>query len=128
MSDIFADYETALERLIINEPIRVPPGTKVSKKNVALEAGRKPGSIRSDRACFDHLNAKIEAGKKKQKEFFATAAAAAPVKIDTTINKNNKFLYQQSLARELMLIRQIDNLERSLQELGNVKPFKPKVR
>ncbi|WP_095054795.1 hypothetical protein [Pseudomonas sp. Irchel s3b2] len=124
MSDLIAEYENALNRLIEGQPTRVPAGTKITKNSVALEAGRGKGSIRKDRECFDGLNVKIDAGAKKQKQQLITFT---PKNIDVASNKNDKVLYQQSLARELMLIRQIDNLERNLSEIGNVKPFKPKL-
>jgi hypothetical protein len=42
----------ALERLIKNRPINVPMNSKINKDTVALEAGRKRGSIKKVVKCF----------------------------------------------------------------------------
>ena len=40
------EYYKALDRLIQNKPINVPIGTKINNDTVALEAGRKRGSLK----------------------------------------------------------------------------------
>lgn len=61
------DYEAALSRLKANKPNEVPKGTAINKDSVALEAGKKRGSIRN-RPGFEQLIADIElAGKNKAK-------------------------------------------------------------
>lgn len=59
MGSIVNEYFAALERLTKNVPINVPKGSPINKDQVALEAGRKRGSIRN-RPGFEKLIAEIE--------------------------------------------------------------------
>lgn len=66
MSSTVREYFAALERLKKNAPIRVPKGSPINKDQVALEAGRKRGTIRN-RPGFERLIAEIEsAGEQPQ--------------------------------------------------------------
>lgn len=112
-SDVILQYETALQRLVDNKPNILPLGSKITINNVALEAGRGKGSIRKDRECFDELREKTKAAADKQKK----ENSAKPSKASEKLFKD---LYHQSLARELMLISQIDELEKDLSVLSNV--------
>lgn len=59
------EYYEALQRLINNEPVVVAKGSKINKRNVALEAGKKnASSIRKGRD-FDNLIAAIDAAAAK---------------------------------------------------------------
>lgn len=58
-----SDYYNALDRLIKNQPINVAPGGKINKDTVALEAGRKRGSIKPSREGFAELIADIESAQ-----------------------------------------------------------------
>lgn len=61
------EYYKALQRLINNEPSVVKKGSKINKRNVALEAGKKnASSIRKGRD-FDDLIAAIDAASAKAK-------------------------------------------------------------
>ena len=61
------EYYKALQRLINNEPSVVKKGSKIKKRNVALEAGKKnASSIRKGRD-FDDLIAAIDAASAKAK-------------------------------------------------------------
>lgn len=113
ISDVVRQYEEALQRLIDNKPNILPPGSKITINNVALEAGRGKGSIRKDRDCFKPLreNTKVAAAKQKKEN------SAKPNK---GAEKLFKDLYHDSLARELMLISQIDELQKDLSALSNV--------
>lgn len=113
ISDVILQYEAALQRLIDNVPERVPAGTKITNDSVALEAGRKKGSIKKKRGCFDELIPKIKAAAAKQKK-------ENSVKPNRGADKLFKDLYHDSLARELMLISQIDELQKDLSALSNV--------
>lgn len=113
ISDVIGEYEAALQRLIENASNRVPPGTKITNDSVALEAGRGKGSIKKKRDCFDELIPKITAAAAKQKK-------ENNVKPGKTSEKLFKNLYHESLARELMLISQIDELEKNLATVSNV--------
>jgi len=113
ISDVILQYEAALQRLIENKSKILPPGSKINNDNVALEAGRGKGSIRKDRECFDDLRDKIKAAAAVQKK----EGSAKPNK---GAEKLFKDLYHESLARELMLISQIDDLEKDLSAMSNV--------
>jgi len=113
ISDVVRQYEEALQRLIDNKPNILPPGSKITINNVALEAGRGKGSIRKDRDCFKTLRENTKAAAAKQKK----ENSAKPNK---GAEKLFKDLYHDSLARELMLISQIDELQEDLSALSNV--------
>ncbi|MGE8112026.1 hypothetical protein [Pseudomonas sp. NPDC086566] len=55
------DYRSALNRLKINKPLILPKGSAINKDTVALEAGRKRGSIKKSRDEHSDLIAEIEA-------------------------------------------------------------------
>lgn len=46
---VLNDYYAALERLKANKPIILPKGSAINNDTVALEAGRKRGSIKKSR-------------------------------------------------------------------------------
>ncbi|MBX6276980.1 hypothetical protein [Pseudomonas aeruginosa] len=56
-----SEYREALQRLIINKPINIPTNSAINKDTVALEAGRKRGSIKRSRAEHAQLISEIEA-------------------------------------------------------------------
>lgn len=124
------DYYNALERMIKGETLIVQPSTRISRKTVALEAGRSESAIKRNRAVFINLNAAIDNAAKQQAEKQAPGARkvsdanqrhrAAKAKAE-----GYKELYEHGLARELMLLAHIDELERSLGNRSNVIPFDP---
>ena len=59
MTPTVKEYFAALERLKQNKPERIKKGSEINKDTVALEAGRKRGSIRA-RPGFEQLIAAIE--------------------------------------------------------------------
>lgn len=60
MSKTVQEYYAALERLKQNKPQLLEKGSPINKDTVALEAGRKRGSIRN-RPGYERLIAEIEA-------------------------------------------------------------------
>lgn len=54
------DYFAALNRLKADKPQRLPKGSAINKDTVALEAGRKRGSIKKSRAEHANLIAAID--------------------------------------------------------------------
>jgi hypothetical protein len=113
------EYEEALERLISNNPINVPKGSKINNDTVALEAGRKRGSIKKSRGVFVDLIEKIEAAsgeKRFPKEEYEQ-------KIQKWKNKANEYreLYEEVLNRELMLIERVRSLEIELEKMQSDK-------
>ncbi|SFT50087.1 hypothetical protein [Paraburkholderia aspalathi] len=120
MSDAVTDYYAALERL------KKRKGVRINNDTVAIEAGRKKGSIKKSRAQFTELIAAIDA---------ASAVAERP-KLELTDRLNRakgdaKDLQAQldeSLARELSLLRQVFSLRKELDALrgGSVLPLQPR--
>jgi hypothetical protein len=120
MSDAMTDYYAALERL------KKRKGARINNDTVAIEAGRKKGSIKKSRPQFAELIAAINA---------ANGVAGRP-KLELTERLNRakgdaKDLQAQldeSLARELALLRQVFNLRKELAALrgGSVLPLQPR--
>lgn len=114
INESIKDYFEALNRLINNKPICVSRSYKINKDTVALEAGRKRGSIKKSREVFsdliDAINAaenKIEAPKKEQINKLNN------LKID---RDKYKELYEQALNRELMYMEHVNELEKELKK------------
>ncbi len=115
MSSALHEYYEALDRLKSNKTIKVPKGTKISKDAVALEAGRKRGSIKNSRAIFSELIADITAAAKEQNIKTSTnEVQLGKVKAD---RNRYKKLYEESLGRELSMLHQIDILRTELSEM-----------
>lgn len=55
MNETLEEYFDALERLKSNQPINVPKNSKINNDTVALEAGRKRGSIKKVERCLQNL-------------------------------------------------------------------------
>jgi hypothetical protein len=114
-------YWQALERLKKNTPINLPKGTVINNDTVALEAGRKRGSIKKSRVNFtDLINAINDTAilaEKVQPDINDKLAKERAQKV------NFRELYHQALNRELMLIERIAQLEKKLERFVNVVPF-----
>ncbi len=113
------EYYKALDRLIQNKPINVPIGTKINNDTVALEAGRKRGSIKKSREIFSDLIDEID--KVSQEKGFPEKENK--LKIEKLKNKANDYrtLYEEVLNRELMLIERIKFLESELEKFKSKK-------
>ncbi|WP_066402703.1 hypothetical protein [Aliarcobacter cryaerophilus] len=113
------EYYKALDRLIQNKPINVPIGTKINNDTVALEAGRKRGSIKKSREIFLDLIDKIDKVS-KEKTFLEKEQK---LKIEKLKNKANDYriLYEEVLNRELMLIERVKFLESELEKFKSKK-------
>ena len=61
------DYYAALERLKANKPIVLPKGSAINNDTVAMEAGRKRGSIKKSRhaALIEAIEQAAQAAGKK---------------------------------------------------------------
>jgi 1,2-phenylacetyl-CoA epoxidase PaaB subunit len=121
-------YYDALERMIKGDTLNVAPGTRISRKTVALEAGKTESAIKRGRAVFTNLNAAIDVAASKQAE----KKAPGTRKVSEANQRHRdakakaqdyKELYEKALARELMLLKQLDNLERSPKTGANVIAF-----
>lgn len=112
INNTIKEYCQALDRLIKNTPINIEKGFKINKDSVAMEAGRKRGSIKKSREVFhDLIEAIDEAANKK----------LAPQKeIDSKLSKlksqrdNYKELYEKALNREVMYLERLNELEKLL--------------
>lgn len=104
------DYYSALERLIQNEPIIVPVGTKISYDAVSLEAGKSKGSIKKSRPIFTELIKRIDSFKKNHKD-------NDDIKIKRLRHEilELKTQLDNSLAREICLIIELHKLKNSKQ-------------
>lgn len=107
---VMDEYYAALERLIKNKPINVTKGVKISNNSVALEAGRSNGSIKNSRDEHQDLILAIkEASKNKpQKTIDKVKSQAEKAKTQAELYRSR---YEASLAREVMLLKRIDELE-----------------
>ncbi|MEE5042245.1 hypothetical protein V2J81_02655 [Pseudomonas alliivorans] len=120
----------ALLRLVNNTPVRVPKGTKISRRTVLLEAGKDPSLIRSDREIYEHLIADIEHYAALQKEKSAKKngqVAELKARIAQLRNEAERFedLWKSALARELFLLEQLDEYEQRWKKHTNVVDFVP---
>lgn len=113
-----SEYWEALERLKVDKPIRIAKGSKINKDAVALEAGRKRGSIKKSRQIFIDLISAIDLAtlESLQKE------PDLLVKFERERSKKSNYrdLYQQALNRELMLLSRLADLEKRLKKYDNV--------
>ncbi|MBT5229739.1 MAG: hypothetical protein HOM11_05625 [Methylococcales bacterium] len=117
---VINEYFSALKRLEANTPVRLPKGSPINKDTVALEAGRKRGSIKKSRSSFTELIAAID-----------KASQDSPVEADSKTlianvrsqKDNYRKLYLEALNRELMLIERLAQLEKIVKNFDNVVPL-----
>jgi hypothetical protein len=106
------DYFEALERLKNGTPKIVDVGSKINNDTVALEAGRKRGSIKKGRDTFSLLIEAIENCNNEENTYkFKYEKIKEKRKKDI---EKYKILYEDALNRELMLIDRLNTLEKSL--------------
>lgn len=118
------NYWDALERLKKNKPIKVAPGARINNDTVALEAGRKRGSIKKSRSVFNRLiNAIDEAASQTVQSQTGLKEKLAKEKLQKA---NYQELYIQSLNRELMLLDRLAELEKLLKQYGKIIPISAK--
>ncbi len=116
MSDTLDEYYAALDRLKQRK-------TKINNDTVALEAGRKKGSIKKSRPQFAAL---IQAIVEAQQEVVRPEVAMVK-RLDQAKGsaKELQLRLDAALARELSLIREVFKLRKELAALrgGTVVPF-----
>ena len=118
MNDTLQEYFEALERLKSNNPINVLKNSKINNDSVALEAGRKRGSIKKSREIFAEL---IEAINNASQE-----NTAEYDKLESKIFKlknsaeNYKEMYEKAINRELMYLERINELEKLLKKKNSL--------
>ena len=106
------EYWQAIERLKQGNPIRVPKYSQINKDTVALEAGRKRGSIKKSRDSFAGLIKAIEQCQEHDQQHLPTAIER--LKRKRSLKKNYRELYHQALNGDLMLIERLSKLEKEL--------------
>ena len=109
---IIKEYENALQRLIDNKPINISNNFTINNDTVALEAGRKRGSIKKSRDIFTDLIKKIDEASNIRK--FPKKEYEAKILKLKTKSKEYQKLYEDTLNRELMLIEKVSILEKEL--------------
>lgn len=118
MNETLQDYFAALERLKSNNPVNVPKNSKINKDSVALEAGRKRGSIKKSREMFIELIAAIDiANKEKNADYDKLTSKICQLKNSA---QNNKELYEKAINREIMYLERINELEKLLKKKNSL--------
>lgn len=119
--DKLKDYWQALDRLLKNQPIILPKNSVINNDTVALEAGRKRGSIKKSRNNFTEL---ILAIQRASETVESTTLNFQSLLVKTRTQKDKyRDLYHEALNRELMLIERLAQLEKQLKRYGNVMPL-----
>ena len=108
------EFYEALDRLKKGKNVIIPDGYTINKRTVALEAQRDPSSIRNDRKKFDKLREDIEVSKAK----FESSKNESKLKLEKLKIQRDEYKekYRNVLARELMLIERINELEKELKK------------
>jgi vacuolar-type H+-ATPase subunit I/STV1 len=102
------EYFEALERLRNGAPVNVPKGTKITNDSVALEAGRKKGSIKKSRKAFTSLIEEIE--KSKESKLSQIQMLETKLRIEKQKSEEYREKYEAVLAENLMLISTLNKL------------------
>lgn len=108
MTDTLADYFAALERLKKRK-------AKINNDSVAVEAGRKKGSIKKSRPQFAELIAEIDFANEnfKQKRNGTTEQLARAKDSEKTLQSQ----LDDALARELSLLAEVFSLRKQIAAL-----------
>lgn len=118
MNQTLNDYFEALERLKLNNPVNVPKNSKINKDMVALEAGRKRGSIKKSREMFTDLIEAIDiAAKENNADYDKLTSRISKLKNST---QNYKELYEKAINREIMYLERISELEKLLKKKSSL--------
>lgn len=115
------DYFAALDRLAKGRPTTVPKGTKISNDSVALEAGRKKGSIKKSRPVFADIIAAIDEAAALQNQ----PRDIAKERLANAKGSSDKYrnLWEAALAREISLLDEVVELRMQIQKLTGKTVF-----
>ncbi|MGK3486209.1 hypothetical protein [Klebsiella michiganensis] len=113
MADNINEYRIALQRLIDNESIYLPVGTKISNDSVAVEAGRKKGTIKKSRSVFTDLIAEIKIAALNQKRRVGEPHSTEIKNLKSEI-KELKLMLDASLIREVSLINELFEIKKDI--------------
>lgn len=121
MDSLLLDYYAALERLKARKAI-------INNDTVAIEAGRKKGTIKKSRPLYHELIAAIQQAAKEQAEASRPANdVGEQLKKAKTTSKELRQQLDESRAREMSLVLEVFELRKQLAELtgANVIPMRP---
>jgi len=122
------DYYDALERLKAGKPINVPVGSLINKDTVALEAGKKRGSIRNrsdeDSLLIQAIEFSAAQFNKKSKESSSVKIKNQKDKLDNKQEEidNIKSQRDEAYSRYMSLLMHNYQLQRELRKLGKPIP------
>ena len=118
MNDTLQEYIDALDRLKSNNTTNVPKGSKINNNTVALEAGRKRGSIKKSREIFAELIEAINnASQESNTEYDKLESKIFKLKNSA---ENYKEMYEKAINRELMYLERINELEKLLKKKNSM--------
>ncbi len=108
------EYYKSLNRLVKNKSINVPKYTKITNDAVALEAGRKKGSIKKSREMFGELIQDIKLSAHNQ----SNPSKEPKIKLTRCRELKEKYkqMYEESLAREISLLNEVMNLKKQIKK------------
>lgn len=120
------DYFAALDRLIKGKPTIVPKDTKISNDSVALEAGRKKGSIKKSRPVFADIIVAIDEAAALQNR----PRDVAKKRLASADNSSKEYrrLWEASLAREASLLDEVVELRMRIHQLTGKTVFSMPTR
>ncbi|MCW3148169.1 hypothetical protein N8H22_06050 [Stutzerimonas stutzeri] len=127
------NYRAALQRLIEGKPQNVPKGSAINKDTVALEAGRKRGSIKKSRDEHTELIAEIEAAATAQQDLPKPSASEEAQKQKALKQAAQEQLgdlkadYELALQKIVSLIQENYLLKQQIRELTADKKHGSKV-
>lgn len=113
-------YYQAIGRLLSNTPVVVAKGTVINNDSVAIEAGRKPGAIKSGRESNRVLIEAINEARAIQANTLKTVKTATKKDYKAEF-EHQRILLEASIGRELMLHKKIHELEAELQLFKSAK-------
>lgn len=120
---VIHEYRAALLRLIENEPKILPKGSSINNDTVALEAGRKRGSIKKSRPEHAQLISEIKAAcltpkENKAETHFQKSEKQKKLKNSALEERDNfKEKYEQALTKIVSLEYENYYLKKQIAEL-----------
>lgn len=120
-------YYQAIGRMLSNTTVVVPKGTIINNDSVAVEAGRKPGAIKSGRESNIVLIEAINEARAMQASLLKKTKPVARKDYKSEAEQNRALL-EASIGRELMLHNKIYELETELALFKSAKIIRLPMR
>jgi len=105
------EYYEALQRLVERKPNILTEPYSINNDSVALEAGRKRGSIKRSRPVFSDLIASIDKAASEFERAFSLGQSSLELEHLKSQLKFYKEEYEKALAREVSLVLEIMELQ-----------------